>query len=235
MTITPDQPTRDLAVQHPETVGVLEALGIDYCCGGGRTLADACKRANIEWSAFVELLHEAHNETKVLPIRWTATTLGALCRHIVAEHHAYVRRATPEIELRLEKVLAKHGAAHPEVRAIQQAFGALAEELALHMMREERVLFPRIVRLESGIRSQDGDVGAPIAQLIAEHDDAGALMARIRRLTGGYQPPASACPTFRALYHSLAEFERDLHQHVHLENNILFPDAVKMEKQTPSV
>ncbi|MEP7365304.1 MAG: iron-sulfur cluster repair di-iron protein [Acidobacteriota bacterium] len=233
MTLNQTQTTREIAIQHPEAVPVFESLGIDYCCGGTRTLGEACERADVDWDHLVELLNAVDAPPERARTDWAARRLDALTGHIVDTHHAYVRESTPRIHHWLEKVVAKHGAAHPELRDIQGLFGALSEELAAHMLKEERILFPALDRLAQGRwqGNMAGNIEAPIQKMMAEHDDAGEALAKIRALTGNYQPPTNACPTYRALYHGLAEFERDLHQHVHLENNILFPAALDLERQ----
>jgi regulator of cell morphogenesis and NO signaling len=237
MTVNLDQTTREIAIRNPEAVPVFESLGIDYCCGGSRSLKDACNRANVDPNHLTQLLEKF--DKRVEPATdWIAEPLDALSRHIVERHHAYVRRVTPQIENWLNKVVTKHGAKHPEVREIQQLFESLAEELFAHMLKEERVLFPYLELMAAAERENTSpakpffdSVEIPISRMLAEHDDAGELTARIHELSGGYQPPADACPTFHALYNGLAEFERDLHQHVHLENNILFPRALDLERQ----
>ncbi len=236
MTLNQTQTTREVAIQHPGTVPVFESLGIDYCCGGTRTLEEACKKANVDWDQLVKLLDAMDTNLEPAGTDWTAQPLDALTRHIVDAHHGYVRESTPRLFHWLERVVAKHGAAHPEVSDIQQLFFALAEELAVHMMKEERILFPAFERLAQGAWQGNGgsNFDAPLRRMMEEHDEAGEALAKIRVLTGNYQPPAGACPTFRALYYGLAEFERDLHQHVHLENNILFPAALNLERQSLS-
>lgn len=237
MTLNQTQTTREIAIQYPGTVPVFESLGIDYCCGGTRTLVEACRRANVDWEHLVQLLDAVDAPSELAGTDWTAQPLDALTRHIVDTHHAQVRESTPRVQHWLEKVVAKHGAAHPELRDVQRLFGTLSEELAVHMQKEERLLFPAFDRLAKGVRPGNvaGIIGVPIRQMMTEHDDAGEAFAKIRALTGNYQPPADACPTYRALYHGLAEFEQDLHQHVHLENNILFPKALEHDRQLPDV
>ncbi len=227
MTLSPEQATRDIALRYPQSVAVFEALGIDYCCGGARTLGAACERANVPWENLAQRLQEATTGTAPAGVDWTRQPLTALCRHIVNEHHALVRRVTPEIERRMERVVTKHGHDRPEVVEIRDIFTALTNELALHMLKEERVLFPLIERLEAAASSEVAAIQAPIAQMASEHDDAGEQLARIRTLSNNFEAPAWACPTYRALYYGLAELEKDLHQHIHLENNVLFPRALK--------
>jgi regulator of cell morphogenesis and NO signaling len=237
MTLNPEQTTREIAIRHPAAIPVFESLGIDYCCGGSKTLAEACKKAQVEWPRMVELLETADAPSVPEQIDWSRQRLDFLTWYIIDAHHGYVRRASLRLSHWLEKVVFKHGARHPEVCEIDTVFDALSRELAMHMMKEEHLLFPYIdglVEVELGHRAAAappfGSAENPIQQMMAEHDNAGLLMAQIRALASAYQPPADACPTFRGLYHGLAEFERDLHQHVHLENNILFPRALELER-----
>jgi regulator of cell morphogenesis and NO signaling len=168
---------------------------------------------------------------------WTNGSLADLTSHIVGRHHRYLRDESPRIELLLQKVVDRHGAAHPELGTIQDTFVAHSQELFAHMMKEERVLFPFLEAMEAAASAGQptplgcfASVELPIARMLADHDDAGALLAKIRDLSGNYRPPEGSCPSYRGLYHALEEFERDLHHHVHLENNILFPRAMEMER-----
>ena len=169
---------------------------------------------------------------------WTAASAPALIAHIINVHHTYTRSEIPRIAALLDKVCEQHGAVHPEIVEIRSLISALAHELTTHMLKEERILFPFIERLEEA--SKRPGIPAPcfervadtIAFMLADHDDARVLLARIRELTDGYAPPSDACPAFRALYVVLEEFERDLHLHIHLENNVLFPAAQRLEEQT---
>lgn len=237
MQTTLEKTVREIALENPSSIRVFESLGIDYCCGGKKPLSEACARANLELGHVIELLENAERDTQVSTgEEWTNRALGDLIAHIVGKHHAYVRQETPRIQALLIKVTGKHGEAHPELAQISQLFSAVGQELSMHMMKEEQVLFPYIDGMERAIGSGEpvpagcfGTVKRPIANMIAEHDDAGALLASIRSLSNSYSAPAGACPSFLALYRGLEEFERDLHRHVHLENNILFPRAIELE------
>ena len=238
MTFEKNQTVREIAINHPQSVRVFENLGIDYCCGGKRPLEEACERANVPLETLIEQLSGLEaNGVSPEEQRWTEASLTDVMSHIVNRHHRYVRDEAPRLEALLEKVINRHGEAHPELVAIQETFGALSQELFAHMMKEERVLFPFVEQMETaaanGARAPIGcfpTVEFPIARMLSEHDDAGALTSRIRELSGAFQPPESACSSYRGLYHRLEEFERDLHHHIHLENNILFPRAVEMER-----
>ena len=240
-TIT-EKTVREIATENPASIRVFESLGIDYCCGGRRSLSDACASAGIDTERLLHLVAEAsHDSEPPVSGEWVEKPLRDLIAHVVEIHHGYVRRETPRIDTLLSKVTAKHGPAHPEVIRIESLFRAIGQELSTHMLKEEQVLFPYVERMEHAILNGEpappaffGSVTRPIANMVAEHDDAGALLAQIRELSSGYNAPADACPTFLGLYKALDEFERDLHHHIHLENNILFPRAVEMERAQTS-
>lgn len=237
MTLNSNQTVREIAIENPAAVRVFESLGIDYCCGGKRPLSEACESANVPMERVLDLLKKVEEAPSEPGTRWNESRLSDLTCHIINRHHGYVRQEVARLQPLLEKVAGKHGAAHPELLSIQGLFTAMAQELHTHMLKEEQVLFPYLQRMETAVSAQQpvppaffGSVGNPIAHMLAEHDDAGELTAKIRALSGNYEPPADTCPSFLALYDGLEEFERDLHQHVHLENNILFPRALEMER-----
>ena len=233
-----EKTVREIAIENPSSVRVFESLGIDYCCGGKRPLSDACSRANIGVDRVLDLLAAARQDSQAAKAGgWNEKPLRDLSAHIVGKHHAFVRQETPRIASLLAKVSAKHSPAHPEIVQIEALFAAIGQELSTHMLKEEQVLFPYIERMEQAVLIGNpvpaaffGTVKRPIANMVAEHDDAGALLAQIRQISNGYAAPKDACPTYLALYRGLEEFERDLHEHIHLENNILFPRAVEMEQ-----
>lgn len=238
MTPNGNQTVRDIAISNPGTVRVFELLGIDYCCGGKRPLQEACERANVDVERVLKLLAEIKPEPASPEEKsWAGASFLELTEHIVTRHHNYVRQEAPRLEMLLNKVVNKHGDAHPELASIMELFFAMSQELFAHMMKEEQVLFPYLQKMEAAASNRAplplthfASIGVPIARMLADHDDAGELTARIRALSGDYQVPDSACPSYRGLYHGLQEFERDLHRHVHLENNILFPRALQMER-----
>lgn len=167
---------------------------------------------------------------------WASARLLDLTRHIREKHHRYVREAIGRIKIRLEKVKAKHGENHPEIAEVQRLFNEVANEMIMHMQREEQILFSYIDAMElltTENRSLEPPffetVKNPIHVMMKEHDSAGRLVKQIQKAGGDYTPPRDACTSYKALYRELREFEADLHQHVHLENNILFPRAVEME------
>jgi regulator of cell morphogenesis and NO signaling len=243
MTFEKNQTVREIAISHPQSVRVFENLGIDYCCGGKRPLEEACERAKVPLPALLEQLKQLEaNAVSPEEQLWAEASLADVMTHIVNRHHRYVREEAPRLETLLQKVVNRHVDGHPELAAIQETFGALVQELFAHMMKEERVLFPFVAEMETAAASSGPmpvgcfpTVEFPIARMLSEHDDAGALTSRIRELSGAFQPPEGACPSYRSLYHALEEFERDLHHHIHLENNVLFPRAVDMERSLQEI
>ena len=243
MNNNPDRTIREIVTENAGSARVFESLGIDYCCGGQRTLRDACTRAGASLDGVLNLLAQAGHEAETPEtISWVKGSLGNLIAHIVEKHHSFVRRETPRLESLLAKVVSKHGPAHAELGQIQELFSATGQELATHMLKEEHILFPYIEKMEAaGGQREDfpgacfGSVQAPIANMIADHEDAGALLSRMRQLSGGYVAPEGACPSYQALYRGLDDFERDLHQHIHLENNILFPRAIELERSASEI
>jgi len=238
MTFDADRTVREIAIRCPAAVKVFESLGIDYCCGGKRSLNEACERAGVPVDRAVELLSSIEPAAPAGDEDgWINRPLKDLTAHIISRHHAFIREEAPRLENLLAKVVNRHGQVHSELRSIQETFAALAQELSAHMMKEERILFPVFDGMEGAAPHGEaaapcfGSVEFPIARMLADHDDARALTSRIRELSADFAVPADACPSYRGLYDGLAEFERDLHRHIHLENNILFPRAIEMEKQ----
>jgi len=225
-----ERTVREIAVANPASTRIFETLGIDYCCGGNHSLSVACKRARVPIETVLGLLNQP--DPRPRPDAPTDAPLGELAQHIVDRHHGFIRRESPRIQGLLAKVRGKHGPAHPELHELSTLFDTLTQELAEHMLKEERILFPYLQALSGGAETRAcfGSVESPIAVMTADHDNAGAILAKMRALSNGYQPPERACPTFHALYAALEEFERDLHWHVHLENNILFPRAIAAER-----
>jgi len=226
---------RDIALENSASIRVFEHFGIDYCCGGRKPLEDACAASQIEVDAVIAALEAAALQPAESNPDWSRLSLDALVAHIVTVHHGYVRAELPRLAFLGDKVVTRHGADRPEILAIRAALAHLDEELTSHLLKEEKVLFPYIAQFE---RSRTGGSSAPqacfckvedpIAMMVEEHDAAGSLLARMRELSGGFTPPEGACPTYRAFYDGLREFEADLHQHIHLENNVLFPRAIEM-------
>jgi len=230
------QTVRDIALENPATIRVFEKFGIDYCCGGRKPLAEACEAKNIAVDEVTAALERALAEPVEKTNDWAGTPLGELATYIVNTHHAYVNRETPRLAQLAARVVARHGDDKPELLVIQQKVAQIGDDMMHHQAKEEMILFPHIARLERAMaegapapRGGFGTVKNPIEMMSREHDSVGALMAEVRELSNDYTPPVGACPTFHNFFNSLREFEQDLHQHVHLENNILFPKAIALE------
>ncbi len=216
---------------------VLERFGLDFCCGGRRTLEAAARAKSVDVHEVVsalEALGAASNEYRE-PDAWK--DLSVLVRHIAEQHHHYVRTASPPIAAWLERLVSRHGAGHPELAEVRETFAALAEELETHMVKEEQLLFPAVHELAAARRSHAAlprspfaTIKNPVRVMEDDHDLAGSLMERLRVLTGGFTPPDDACATYRLCYAELARYEQDLHRHVHLENHVLFPRAIALEE-----
>ncbi|HET7214638.1 MAG TPA: iron-sulfur cluster repair di-iron protein [Terriglobia bacterium] len=228
----------EIALEKPQAAAAFEKLGIDYCCGGRKSLAAACEEAGIDVS-HVEGLLEEEGRGRTDARHWGERSLGRIISHIVERHHAYCREEGVRLQPLLEKVVAKHGAHHRELSQVRELFTALRNELSMHMMKEEQMLFPYIIALENSAalksappRAPFGTVQKPVQMMVLEHDDAGHLLKEIRSLTSNFKAPQDACPSFKALHQGLEAFEADLHQHIHLENNLLFPRAIALEDAT---
>ena len=240
MSISTEKTVRELALENPAATRVFEKLGIDYCCGGGKSLEEACRAANLPIGEVVGSLKAAEEVAQVArPNRdWQKEPLADLIAHIKNTHHKYVREELAGLGPLFDKVCSVHGKNHSELLAMHATFQGLAQELTMHMMKEERVLFPYIARMEESVIQKEpvlpapfGSVQNPVAMMIHEHDPAGNALRALREASDGYSAPPDACVSFRTLYQALAAFEADLHQHIHLENNILFPRAVALEQR----
>jgi regulator of cell morphogenesis and NO signaling len=217
----------------PQLARVFEDLEIDYCCGGKRLLAEVCRERGIDPESLVETLTDiAAKSPQADASTWNSAPLAALCDDIQTTHHDYLRNELPRLSALIAKVVKAHGAHHGELAAVEATFSELRAELEPHMMKEECILFPSIRYLENNGRAMQFPFGSllnPIRVMVSEHDHAGDALARIRELTRSYAVPPGACNTYRVMLESLAELERDMHVHVHKENNILFPRAAELE------
>lgn len=233
--LTPESTVAEIATATPATIAVFQQLHIDFCCGGKIPLAQACRTRGLDVEDVLAELRAAAAPPDAEP-NWAEASATALIKHIQQRYHERLRVELPRLSAMLQKVVSRHGDHLPEkLRPLQQTFEALGTELLAHMDKEDHVLFPCIVGLESGKPSPGTDaadwIAAPIAVMEAEHDSAGAALKLIRELTDGFAPPEWACPTFRGLYYGLAQLEADMHVHVHLENNVLFPRAVALRSR----
>ena len=238
MSFTITNTVREMAIKLPGAIQVFERFGIDYCCGGLRTLSEACQIARVPieevLTSLVQLDHSS--ERKSAP-DWQKASLGTMVQYIVQTHHVFTKQELLRITKQLDKVCAAHGQNHPEVLRLRDLFSILKNDLIPHMIKEESVLFPYIKALESTLAAQQksptpffNTVRNPIRMMMMEHDNAGEMLRIMRTMTNDYTAPADACATFRALYEALQGLEADLHQHIHLENNLLFPRTLEMER-----
>ncbi len=239
MSINTQRTVAEIALEKPQAAAVFEKLGIDYCCGGGKPLAAACEAAGIDVNNVANLLEAAAgtDQPGVEAGNWSEQSLATLIDYIVRKHHSYCREECLRLEPLSEKVLSKHGENHTELQQIHKLFTSLRNELSMHMMKEEQILFPYIIGLEHSAtieslppRAPFGTVRNPVRMMVQEHDDAGQLLKEIRELTRNFSAPEDACTSYKALYQGLHAFEADLHQHIHLENNLLFPRAIGLEE-----
>ncbi|MBS1915381.1 MAG: iron-sulfur cluster repair di-iron protein [Bacteroidetes bacterium] len=224
-----EQTLAQIASANHHAVPVFEKYHLDFCCKGKRKLAEACRDECIEMDQVVEELNliGKNDVTKGMP--FDKMTTNQLISHIVTRHHYYIKNSMPVISSHLEKVAAKHGERFPYMVDVFHLFSELQKEMTMHIQKEELVLFPRLMDAEKRFANADIDpaafefITAPIAMMEKEHEHGGTIMDSIRRITNGYTIPAGACMTFKVCLQELKEFEEDLHEHVHLENNLLFP------------
>lgn len=244
MSFDPSKTVGELASEVPATTRVFERFKIDYCCGGSRTLEAACVAAGANVAEVLGMLEGATQAQRQDGEQrdFQTSTLAELIGHILDNHHAYTREEMGRISALAERVCAAHGERHAELLHVRELFGELCADLAPHMMKEERVLFPYILALEEMAARNAappfapfGTVQNPVRMMMYEHDTAGALLRELRAASGDYAVPGDACASYRTLYSALEEFERDLHRHIHLENNLLFPRAVELESAANSI
>jgi len=239
MSVTTEKTVRELALENPAATRVFEKLGIDYCCGGDQSLEQACRAANLSPDQVLDSLAMAESATRAAQTHrdWQRESLSGLITHISNTHHTYTRTEIARLGPLFDKVCSVHGKNHPELLQVRASFRGLAQELTMHMMKEEMVLFPYVVQMEEAVTQGEpvspppfGSVRNPVSMMEQEHDSAGAALRAMRQTSRGYAPPPDACISYQTLYQALADFEADLHQHIHLENNILFPRAIAMEQ-----
>ncbi len=237
MSILAEQTLASIVRSNHQAVPVLEKYNLDFCCKGKRTLAEACIEKGLPLESVTEELSKRIQLAPEDKTDFASMNAAQLISYILLQHHFYVKQAIPNILAHLQRVAQKHGERFPFMVEVFYLFNEVATEMSAHMQKEEMILFPRIKEIETLIsihqhRNLDARyVTAPIQVMEAEHDAAGELMYRIRELTGNYTAPEEACTTFRISLAELKEFEEDLHRHVHIENNILFPLAEKLFEQ----
>lgn len=233
ITLDPEQTVGEFVRQKPTRARVFESLKIDYCCGGKVSLVRACVKRGVDVNEVLQAI-SANDEQADLGtlVDVDSMALTELANHIEATHHAYLREELPRLDAMTEKVARVHGDKDGRLYKMRQAFVALKAELEPHMMKEERILFPIVRQLEASTERPEfhcGSVANPIRQMEHEHDQAGDALAILHESTDAFTPPEWACNTYRAMLDSLARLEADMHQHIHKENNVLFPKAIQLE------
>jgi len=227
---------REIALAAPATTRVFEEYKIDYCCGGRRSISDACAAAGIDPQVLTDRIAAAVANVDPAEDNAEDKKPTELIGYILAKHHVFTAEELIRLTPLMEKVISRHGDNHPELLELQTVFTALTESLMPHMRKEEGVLFPYIQMLEAAADgltpapvSHFGTVQNPIRMMMSEHDTDGDRLRRMREITNNYKLPDGACPTYTALFAGLEDLERDLHRHIHLENNVLFPAAAELE------
>lgn len=221
MDIKHTSPVGEIAAAVPAATRVFYRYQIDFCCGGGKALEEVCNRKGLSIDLILDEIEAEIKPSDSAENDWIDAPLDDLINHILVKYHQPLREELPRLQLMARKVLRVHGDSDPErLASLNSVLDGLVSELDEHMLREERVLFPLIKRGHGAM------AGGPITVMEHEHDQAGAALRRLRELTNDYDPPASACTTWRALWSGLADLEEEMHRHIHLENNILFPRAL---------
>jgi regulator of cell morphogenesis and NO signaling len=237
-TFTTHSTLADIVTARPSLARVLEARGLDYCCGGSATLRDACAVHQLDADAVLaDLTAGATGAAAETAPEWATMSVVELVDHLESTHHQFLWTELPRLSALAEKVLSVHGERHPELNEIAACYLTLREDLEPHLTREERMLFPMVRELAAaGVAPAFpcGSLRNPISVLLADHDTVGELLAHLRELTKGYQTPADGCASYAALFAGLAELEADTHLHVHKENNVLLPAVVALEQQLAS-
>jgi len=229
-TIDPTMSLGELVEAHPQLAREFERRGLDYCCGGGTSLAQACAASGLDPAATVAELVAAAGVSEPAP--WSGMDGAELCDHLEHTHHRYLWDEMPRLSALVAKIESVHGGRHPELAEVAACYEEIRADLEPHLLKEERVLFPMVRELAGATTAPEfhcGTLRNPISVMLSEHDHVGELLARLRRLTSGYEPPADGCATYVACYQGLAQLEADTHLHIHKENNVLFPMVVRME------
>ncbi len=235
--INSETTVKEVALQMPESTRLFERLKIDYCCGGNQPLAKACASAGIDVDNVMEMLAEVTQASQdAAGIDFQNASLSKLIEHILNTHHVFTKSEMDRLEALTVKVINAHAENHPELLHVGELFQQLCADLKPHMFKEEQVLFPYIVAMtQAAEQNRPGPfapfvtVNNPVRMMMREHDTAGQILRDLRTLTSDYKVPGDACISYQTLYEALENFEKDLHQHIHLENNILFPKALDLE------
>lgn len=236
--INSETTVKEVALHMPESTRLFEQLKIDYCCGGNRPLGEACASAGLDVMTVMEMLGEVgeSSSSHASARDFQNASLPELIEHILNTHHVFTKSEMSRLEALTAKVMEAHGRNHPELINVGELFKRLCADLTPHMFKEEQVLFPYIVRMvEAFENNRPGPfapfvtVNNPVRMMMKEHDIAGEILRELRAVTSDYKVPPDACISYQTLYQALENFEKDLHQHIHLENNLLFPKALDLE------
>ncbi len=238
MDIRPDAPIAEVASARPASIRVFQRHGIDFCCGGKRSLGEVCAEKGIAFEHLRQELESALSGPPASDRSWQDAPLGELLGFIVDRYHQWLRDELPRLTQMMTKVRAVHGERHPELAVLGRTFEAILAEIEPHMMKEERILFPYIAQMAQVAQAGEGLVGSPfgsvrnpIGAMESDHQALGELLVSLRTQANSFTPPEDACNTYRGLFHGLAEMERELHEHIHLENNVLHPRSIGLEQQ----
>lgn len=232
-----DKTLSEIVRKDFRAASIFEKYNLDFCCGGNRTLKESCEKNNIDLSLILDELNSIQNQDSFESLNFVNLELDFLVDYIINVHHSYVRNNIPLITSHSEKVVRKHSEHHPEVIKVKEIFDEVKSELLSHLNKEEQILFPYIKSLVNAkkmntiVHAPFGTIANPIRMMEAEHNNAGDAFHLIYELTNNYTIPSDACNTFMLFYKELDAFEKDLHKHIHLENNILFPRAIELEKE----
>ena len=223
----------EIVRDRPSLSRLFEQAKVDYCCGGKKTLDEACRNQGIDPQTFLAQLEAISNSNTEIEMNVATLSLTKLADHIEQTHHSYLHTELPRLGKMVAKVAAVHGEKEPRLHQIKDIFLAISQELETHLQKEEKILFPMIRQLESSAIVPSfhcGTIANPVHQMEFEHDEAGVALGQLRQLTDNYTPPEWACNTYRAMLDGLLNFEQDMHQHIHKENNVLFPKAISLEQ-----
>lgn len=238
MKISPETSVGEVVKQNFKAASIFQENNIDFCCGGNKLISEVCREAGLIPDYLIGQLNAITEQTDPDAQFINSLRLDELCTYITEKHHHYVRESIPPLKLNLEKICEKHGAHHPELFNISELFSASSGDLTMHMQKEELMLFPFIRKMElawkngsSLPKSLFGSVSNPISMMLTEHQQEGERFDQISLLASNYKAPNDACITYELTLIQLRDFENDLHRHIHLENNILFPKAIELEKE----
>jgi len=238
MKITPERTIGSIVAEDYRAAAVLTKHGIDFCCKGGQSVQQVCERKNIDAAALANEIAEVLGRDARTGEDVRTWPLDRLADHVETVHHRYVEERGPVLKQYLDKLCKVHGDKHPELFAINEEFNTCVGAMAMHMKKEELILFPFVRNLAKSERSGEpfkaprfGTVESPVKAMMDDHNDEGERFERIKALSNNYTPPADGCTTYATAFSMLREFEADLHLHIHLENNIMFPRAIELEKR----